>query len=816
MLTSLIKPFLRRFLGLFFSMAFVSMLAIGLLIGFGSAVANLSQTYSQYRDTYGNIDGLISTDYSTEETFEPLSYVEGVSAVQSRLTLDMFMEKEKGRNILARIFSYEETDQIEKVYFLEQGAKLDSGFNVAVARQFAINNDIKVGDRISLGYFGYYLAFHVHAIVETPETLLVRPNAYVWSDNYDFGYVYVEEQDIAKGLIQIAKEIKIMIDSDPRVRAEYEALIKSREVSVPDLEKIVEGGVEYVTKLRNQILFKAKEGVDEKDAMTRMLSKLQEIGATVKNSTHGSQLPYVLYMNNCIRQLSIAAIFLPVFFFFVTMVIIILFMNQIVKSMTKDIGVLLSIGVGKWSIIGLFSTFALLVSFLACLLGIGLGGGLNAYLGVIFQRTYSLPIINYFPNPLWSVFACLLAIFVTQGATLLSCLAIFRITPKDATINNEAKRRPLPKWLSRFIDKAPMNLKLSINAIAQNPRRFFVSFFSIFAAYIMIISTSFFSVSSNVMITQATQARLPFDCQVYLPNDDDGKLGNDLKVRSFIESVEECGYTYLQFETEGKSEYIECLALNDPNSKMVYIPDSSGKGSMTVTEEGVILARSHADLFNVKAGDFITVAKHAVKVASISEQLFHPVAFMSIKQLDALQTQYVSTYFVDYTSDVEFAEYLSANHMTSMAVYSSSLQKDLKGRFASVDIFVWILIGFSFLMGIIILSIMAKNALMEQMRQLSVMRAIGFRLIDVSNVLTIQSLSQLFLAAIFAVPAGYGITSWLFKMASSVNQTYPSVFSWPLILMGFGFVSAIVAISHGISMLTIRKWNLADNTRTRE
>jgi ABC-type antimicrobial peptide transport system permease subunit len=332
----------------------------------------------------------------------------------------------------------------------------------------------------------------------------------------------------------------------------------------------------------------------------------------------------------------------------------------------------------------------------------------------------------------------------------------------------------------------------------------------------MIISTSFFSVSSNVMITQATQARLPFDCQVYLPNDDDGKLGNDLKAQSFIESVEECGYTYLQFETEGKSEYIECLALQDPNSKMVYIPDTKGTGALTITEEGVILARSHANLFNVKAGDFITIAKHAVKVAAISEQLFHPVAFMSIKQLDALQTQYVSTYFVDYTSDVEFAEYLSANHMTSMAVYSSSLQKDLKGRFASVDIFVWILIGFSFLMGIIILSIMAKNALMEQMRQLSVMRAIGFRLIDVSNVLTIQSLSQLFLAAIFAVPAGYGITSWLFKMASSVNQTYPSVFSWPLVLMGFAFVSAIVAISHGISMLTIRKWNLADNTRTRE
>ncbi len=816
MISSLVKPFLRRFLGLFFSMAFVSMLAIALLVGFGSAIANLKETQSYYQNQYGNIDGFISTDYVNVDRYEALSYCEGVDMVQSRLSVDAFMKKKSGRNVLARAFSFNANDEVEKLYFAEEKAKKENSFNIAIARRFAINNEIHLGDTISLGYFGVYLPFHVYAVVETPKTMYVRPNAYVWSDNYDFGYVYLEQEEITKGLAQLAKEVKLAIESNPILHDAYEELIKSLDIDVPDLEEIAEKGASYVTSLRNQILYSAKEGADPKKTMDGVLRKLEEGSIDVKTSSLGEELPYVIYMKNAIRQMSIAAIFLPVFFFFVTMVVIILFMNQIVKSMTKDIGILMSIGIGKWPIIGLFSVFALLVSFLACLLGVGLGGLLNAYLGTIFASTYSLPIINYFPHPLWSIVACFAAILVTQGATLLSCLAIFRITPKDATINNESKRRPLPKWLARFIDKAPMNLKLSTNSIAQNPRRFFVSFFSIFAAYLMIIATSFFSVSCNTMIRQATVTRLPFDCQIYLPNDDDGALGNDLKLQSFVEAVEECGYTYLEVQSKSKSEYIECLGVKEANSQLIYIPDQSGNGRIYVPEEGLILARSHAELFHVGVGDYLTLGGKSVVVTAISEQLFHPICFMSMAQLDLLEANYVSTYFVNYTSDVEFANYLSAEHTTSMTVYSASLKKDLEGRFSSINTFVMILIGFSFLMGVIILSIMAKNSLMEQMRQLSVMRSIGFRLLDVSNVLTIQSLAQLILAAVFAIPSGYGITAWLFKLASSVHQTYPSVFSFPLVLMGFAFVLGIVAISHGLSMLTIRNWNLADNTRCRE
>ena len=64
------------------------------------------------------------------------------------------------------------------------------------------------------------------------------------------------------------------------------------------------------------------------------------------------------------------------------------------------------------------------------------------------------------------------------------------------------------------------------------------------------------------------------------------------------------------------------------------------------------------------------------------------------------------------------------------------------------------MIGFSLGMGFVILCIMSQNALLEQRRQISVMRAIGFRMLDVSNLWTLQSMTQLVIATIFAIPVG--------------------------------------------------------------
>ena len=127
-----------------------------------------------------------------------------------------------------------------------------------------------------------------------------------------------------------------------------------------------------------------------------------------------------------------------------------------------------------------------------------------------------------------------------------------------------------------------------------------------------------------------------------------------------------------------------------------------------------------------------------------------------------------------------------------------------------------IMVAFSIGMAFIILTIMSQNALMEQQRQITVLRAIGFTVTDISNFWTIQSISQLFFSALFGLPAGALSIYILLSLASSNSQVYPFVFSWPTALMALGFILVVLLVSHLIAMRIIASWNIADNTRSRE
>ena len=184
--------------------------------------------------------------------------------------------------------------------------------------------------------------------------------------------------------------------------------------------------------------------------------------------------------------------------------------------------------------------------------------------------------------------------------------------------------------------------------------------------------------------------------------------------------------------------------------------------------------------------------------------------------MESLGIDAVSTYLVDFTNKEAFANYLSEHKTASLAVYTQSLRADLTSIWTAVDVFIIILIIFSLGMGFVILTIMSQNSLMDQKRSISVMRAIGFRIMNISNIWTFTSILHTIFAMVFAIPAGIGTSLVLFKLASSANQIYPFIFDWKLVLMAIGFVLAIIIASHIISMFSIRKWNLADNTRSRE
>ena len=821
MIKAMLRPIFKRFWGLFVSMAFVSMLSIGLLISFASTISNLRATYRSYLSTSQNVDAQITTSFTLKTFLEDIKEVEGVKNVDKRLAIDTILEKNDGRKITSRIYSFnEETDVIFKRNIVKQIEKTNqpNTYNVSVVRKFAENNKFDVGSTFKMGFFNIYVNCYVNEIIETPEGIYPRTNDYIWSDNHDFGYVYINTKTLNDGIFDLASQIQAKVASDPSFLPEYRNYIEVVNLLIPDLSEVV-GEDNYADLFCNQLLVEANKGYSEDQLIDNLNEYFKTKSTiTVKTATKGSNLVYRIYMENAMKQLTIATVFLPVFFYSVTMIVIGLFMNQIIKTMTPEIGVLMSIGIDKRKIVLLYMIYSGLMAITAGILGVGVGYGLCVMLTNTLVKTYSMSVLSISLNPIIVVAGILALVIFAELATFISCLAIFRITPKDATINNESKRKKIPKWLDKAIDKAPMNIKLSVNSIAQNPRRFFVSSFSIFASYVLILLSCFFYVSKNEMIDQTVKRRLSYDCQIYLPKKDDSIAPKLESYSDIVKDVDECYYTYLPATSnkQSKEVYIECLAI-PMDSSLVTIPNSKGRGQISIKESGIILPTTAANSLGVSKGSFITINGHSVMVSDISFQYFHPIAYLSKTEMNNIAGEsYVTSLLVDVINENAFLDKLSEENIQALTVFTSSLSADLHGIFNAIDIFIIIMVLFSLGMAFVILSIMSQNALLETKRQVSVFRAIGFTIANISNMWTLASLSQLISASIFAIPAGAGVAILLFHLCSSSTQIYPFLLDWRVIGVGFIFIFLVVLACHIISMFTIKRWVLADNLRCRE
>lgn len=847
MIKKYLWPLIKRFKGLFISMVFTGMLALGLLMAFTNSYINLVKTYPRYFNEFGAPTVIVDTDFhNTEDEINDILHMEGVQAAETRMTIDCYLKRNDGRQITTRIYTYKEDSLVNKLYVkesLEQSIldriaelykkdisldtldEIESPIWVSMDATFAENNNIKLGDTIKLGAFGLYLPVRVGKLVLSPETIYVRVKDYIWTDNNDFGLIYVNPGQAVDYLHLISRLIDYKASQDPEFKAMVDAIIETAKIYFPDYSetKLFEEAEKFVNYYGNQVSVIAN-GNNSEQIANKIKDYFTAKGVKVKDSHLRETTTSYVYISKAARQIRIAAIFLPVFFYAITLFVIILFINQMVKSMTSEIGIMMSIGIRSKEITGLFSLFILIMSIVSSIFGFGFAMILLNMLQSIFIKIYHIPYIIGGINPILLAGGVLSLILIGQGAVLLASKSIYRITPKDAMISNEGKRKSLPKWLDRTIEKSPMSIKLGINSVAQNMRRFLVSVFSIFAALTMTVITMTFVDAKNELLDQTLNRRLIYDCQVYMTETVTQKDIDDLKQQKFIKTLStgEKGvanglFTYLEISNGDQKLMLQTVGLADDTPKdLIYIPDSTGKKDMEIKGQGIILDKGSATTLKVDVGDVVRINNHDLRVDAISYQYFNMTQYMKMDVLKTLTDQYASTLFVNTNNEIALLDYFSARGTNSLTVFSSALKADLSARLSSINVFAYILVAFSIGMGLVILSIMTQNALLEQKRNLSILRAVGFRTIDVSNIWMIQSFLQLLISNAFAIPIALLTCNILFKTASSASQVYPFVVNPLSLTLCFIFILSVIGFAHLFAMVTISKWNLADNTRSRE
>lgn len=816
MIRLLLRSYIKRFISIFIALIVIGGVSAGIFNAFLSAKEHLVNDPSRFFNEYGYIDEQISLTLDEREEYMDLYDIEGIASIDMRLSLDVHLQKDDGRIINSRVVTYSNSvSEIMKHYVVSELPRKEGEYNVAISNKFAKNNGFKVGDKINLTFYSFSYSFYINSIVDTVEGVYPMLNQYVWTDDYDFGYIYFLESDLNAVFKVYASILKTSIELNPSLETSFNNLIASTNLSPIDLDNFDD---HFASKIVNEIIIKNAHGYSEDLMKSKIDEYFQNKGIEPLNIIKGNETASRRYMESVNRQLGIPFIFLPVFFYVVVTILVALFIGQIIRQTTRNIGIMLSNGVSRKEIIYVLLAFSLLIAFIAILISIPIGYGVSSLIAHSMIKTYYIPLIGSSLSIPVIIISSVSLLLLAVLATLLASISIFRITPKDASINNEANRKSLPLKIEKRIQKMPFTAQNATNSMLQNKRRFFISAFSICASLTMILICGFFQVSKTELINQGCIRRMNYDCQVYLNNNDDEDLVNYIKNEECVSKFLDCYYSYLEVKTNnGQSHYLECLAFNpNENDGMVNIPDIKGTNYISLQEEGIIIPKSYAKEMNVNQGDNIYINDVEVKVTGISNQYFHPMTYLSKTQFDALSVSYVSSLLINTNDEVKLSQILNNKTSQSLLVFTPSLRNYLHRVFDTLDVFLIIMSIFSLLITLVILFVMNKNALIEQIYQLSLYRAIGFKLSTISNIFIFQHLIQFIIATIIAIPLSILSSNILFNLASSERQTYPFIFSFPIVLLALVFVILVIAICHIFAMYRIKKLDIANNLRSSE
>lgn len=816
MIRLLLRSYVKRFISIFIALVFIGGLSAGIFNAFLSAKEHLANDPSRFFNEYGYVDEQISLVLDERDEYMDLYNLEGVSSIDMRLSFNVHLKKDDGRTINSRIITYNNSDnEIMRRYIVSELPRKNNEYNIAISDKYAQNNGFKVGDKIKLTLSTLSYVFYINQIVDTVEGVYPTFNPYVWTDDYDFGYIYFLESDLNDFIKEFAPKIAYLMDLDSSLATVINSLINSTNLSMIDLNNIDDN---FASKIVNEIIIKNAPGYSEDLMREKINDYFKNKGITPLEVIKGDDTASRRYMKSVDRQLGISFIFLPVFFYAIIGVLVALFISQIIRQTTRNIGIMLSNGVSRKEIILVLLSFSLLIAFLAVLISIPSGYGISYLIAHSMIKTYTIPLIGNslsLPVILISSFSLLLLVIL---ATLLASISIFKITPKDASINNESNRRSLPLKIEKRIQKLPFTAQFSANSILQNKRRFFISAFSIFASLTMILICGFFLISKTELINQGCDRRMNYDCQIYLNSNNDEELINDIKDEECVKKYLDCYYSYLEVKTKNnQSQFLECLAFNpSENDGMVNIPDITGNNYLSMLEEGIIIPKGYAKEMSINQGDYVYIDDVEVKVIDISYQYYHPITYLSKSQFNALSVDYVSSLLLNTDNEVKLSQVLSSKTSQSLLVFTSSLKKDLHRIFDTLDIFLLIMTIFSLSITLVILFAMNKNALIEQIYQLSLYRAIGFKISAISKIFIVQHIVQLIIATIVALPISALSSHILFNLASSARQTYPFIFSFPIILIALLFIIVVITICHLFTLYKIKKLDIANNLRSPE
>ena len=625
-----------------------------------------------------------------------------------------------------------------------------------------------------------------------------------------YGGIEEAEQALSEGRETLEEKDSEAQEAHSKAEEELEEGARSLQEAWDKLQ-----GWEGYTPMRNEFLIWFDEDVTDRRAALKAAEEALEVPVLNSELYDDSRVAAVIRDN--LDPLWAMAVLVPLLFVAIMMVVLFLFLSIMIRQSRQTIGILRALGFSRGQVRRIFMLSCILLMLAASALGEAFSLGITALFNQYNQQFFSLPFFIFTKSVPVFALSAVGFVLLAAGAVALSTRQMSRIQPAEAFSRTVAAPPKIGRFLRLLLRRMNPLSKFSLLSLRRNPFRFVTSVICIAGAVSIIFAALSFIVSKNEVLSQVFGSQILYDGQIVFTEEPDEAA---CEIIDQMPEIAEAERYRMREENISRGEITVRgnLMFVEPGTTMISLKDKAGN-LLSWPEEGIILSDSFAETLGVKAGDTVLVGDVEEKVAAVSHQMAMDVQYIPASEAGRFREAEQTGWLIRLREGADGREI--ANRLYREKGYVTILWKSLmhagfQELFDEYDLYTWLLVALCGVIGGFIVVNTGRNNLQEQSLSLSVLRAIGFQQREISARWFLQTL--LFFACSLLIGFAVGrVTAikGLELLSNSIRhlEYIPSAFqyAWTAIST-FVFVLA----GHLITMRSMRKWDLVENTKGRE
>lgn len=687
----------------FISMILMIVLGIGMFVGFQMEWVSIERNTEDFFTETGFADyRLVSENGFSEEELQTIAQLDGVDAAARYLAVNAEVKQRAGDSVAMTVT----TDPAVSGCKYISGAVYDpeSEDGIWLSDRYAKENDISVGDPLTLVYKGLELSGTVRGLVKSGEYLIcVRDESQLMPDFTTYGFAYLSPRFYEKTV----------------GTAFYPQIHVLSSLSKADFI----------------------ERVDQVLPVTPLILTRNEVAS------------YVQAQGEANEGKTMGAV-LPTLFLLIAVLTMVTTMHRLTAKEKTQIGTLKALGFRDRRIARHYTSYALAVGLIGTVFGVALGYGVAWY---IMNPDGMMG--TYFDMPAWKLylpwFCVVILLAMLALLTLIGYLSVRQILHGNAAdaLRPYAPKRMKPLLLERtkLFHRFSFGTRWNLRDVMRHKSRTAMSLVGIIGCMIILVCAFGMRDTMDGFLDLYYNGALGYNSRIYLAED-----ATQEQKEALLERYDGDWSASLSVQLEEKTVSLDIYEL--PHD-MVRFPAKSGKYT-ELKDDGAYVCLRIADEFGLSVGDRFTVspygsdAEYTLRVAGL---------IRSVSESVVITPEYAAAVGIPVHPDTIYTESESvAADAAIKSVQSRQAVMDSFDTFTEImDTMIWLFVAGALLLGVIVLYNLGVMSYTERYREMATLKVIGFRDAKIGRLLIGQNMWLSIVGAVVGLPAGVGVLSYM-------------------------------------------------------